>query len=1453
MISCLLTASLLVISDPASGWNARREPTGTTAPKTLAHNYIVQTALAWLEAKGIAIPHIGPEEIANIHYGLWYADHVHAGPPEAHDSPVSQITDDFWGHIFNSDSDSCSTGDYYVRTSYQLDPNWFMEVNWSTPPWASGVEAYSADNLFHYFNDTDIVLHGLAWYKEAWEGNPIAEDISISAADYGVVLFRLAKAFWPENQWSPHLIADLDFFGVEETGNIVMDNPCGNQHIRADIPSVWLGGNPFICTGSSSEVLDKCDPSTGGQPTWPIWVADESEIAYPGDPQEKKDAFHQILMATNPEKSRRASAIYLGWALHMLGDLSVRHHVYNMVGDDTADSHTHWEDRADSILEPSTLENLMDESQYFMGPTTADDGVYFMDLEQALFQYSTILNSDQRCSALKAAVGATGIGVDQVYESMVDRMHEIAELMLPYVVIPPPSRDMQIAVALNEAVKRTIVLLACFDTGDWDGDGIKDWNDNCPKNYNPRQLNCNGDDIGDACDPVPCVAFVDYGVNGQVCLGANNFVIWTGTPQTIRIETRAAAGVVVSEDGSPAQLTEHDVQVRWCDCSDYLDVDVCTFYNCIQIPDDVAYYPQWTHSGWHMASLNTTKDPSGLQYTIGDPAPAKPLTTNCRRWHPEDTEQEKKWSEWGLDSQVTGLWAQHCSPDRPLFGDNDGQSAFAHGEGHPEERWWDWRNELWWRKPYSKFFGQFLPNQAFKTMQPPGYGFLWVRPEVENWSTEANKNRDKYLRFDLYETRGKPNPILKKSWPGLFSDLPIDDVIDPVLEQPIPGLVAVLPADVSRLGAFAYDPADVAPGSALGGLALVEVDRSGANLRDLGRSVAAAAGAAPSTVGFASAAVRLPALPGGGDDAPLAAGTGGGPGLAIFGGTLASGSAVNTLWLGRKKGQDEDGTAVWEFALAPSRGEAAPAPRSEAGLVFDWERGRLLLFGGLLGGGTTAADCWSYGLAEGQWSQLPVPRDLPGLRGFETVLAGRTAYLLGGFDANGARNGEVLAVDLDGERAARVVGRLADGPGARSGLAVTAWGGPGDLRLVVQGGVDEAGVPRSDAWELDPASGEWERVVEDCAGSRCPPSSAWPLLWSSADGESLLLVPTSGDPASADVFWVSVGGGRWRSNSEVLKPPTTMDCDGDGANETGTGQACTSGSGWWAGVGRMTCGSPGGDLVCSAPPPGAAAEIARWSPTGWEWMLDVEVREDGFAFAVTDSSLLVFDLDALAAGAAFEPVAEVDLVVPGSCPWCGGPDFAFDVELAGDRVLVAAVAGLHAFDASSPAAPTETGFLPGRGPVLDVEVLGDVAYLADGAGVTAAALDAGGGLNEIGRLPLGAPVLGVEVSREEWLLWALLPARIRAFELLPDPRTPVAKGQAVVAGLLSPRMKADGRWAYVSGLTNRAFFATAEGGVEARGSHAVRSWVEGRERHGDLAVRVDLLFNRLEVWQEVAP
>jgi hypothetical protein len=49
--------------------------------------------------------------------------------------------------------------------------------------------------------------------------------------------------------------------------------------------------------------------------------------------------------------------------------------------------------------------------------------------------------------------------------------------------------------------ERTACLEACNGI-DWDGDGLLDAVDNCPGYYNPDQANCDGDSLGNACDPL---------------------------------------------------------------------------------------------------------------------------------------------------------------------------------------------------------------------------------------------------------------------------------------------------------------------------------------------------------------------------------------------------------------------------------------------------------------------------------------------------------------------------------------------------------------------------------------------------------------------------------------------------------------------------------------------------------------------------------------------------------------------------------------------------------------------------------------------------------------------------------------------------------------------------------------------------------------------------------------
>jgi len=68
--------------------------------------------------------------------------------------------------------------------------------------------------------------------------------------------------------------------------------------------------------------------------------------------------------------------------------------------------------------------------------------------------------------------------------------------------------------AIAGASGGTIEFVPDSGTVDTDGDGVEDFMDNCPDNYNPDQLDSNGNGVGDICDASCCAIRADIDGNG---------------------------------------------------------------------------------------------------------------------------------------------------------------------------------------------------------------------------------------------------------------------------------------------------------------------------------------------------------------------------------------------------------------------------------------------------------------------------------------------------------------------------------------------------------------------------------------------------------------------------------------------------------------------------------------------------------------------------------------------------------------------------------------------------------------------------------------------------------------------------------------------------------------------------------------------------------------------------
>ena len=132
-------------------------------------------------------------------------------------------------------------------------------------------------------------------------------------AKYGAILYQLARKFFPGARAEPDL-AELIKAGNDvpgwRTGYMQGTGSLSNMHL--DMPHTYLGGMPFICSGSTS-----LDPAQRGNRSGRRGFVVEP-VQSPRDP--------------HPGQSDMAALIYLGWATHMIQDASVPHHAAGWAG-----------------------------------------------------------------------------------------------------------------------------------------------------------------------------------------------------------------------------------------------------------------------------------------------------------------------------------------------------------------------------------------------------------------------------------------------------------------------------------------------------------------------------------------------------------------------------------------------------------------------------------------------------------------------------------------------------------------------------------------------------------------------------------------------------------------------------------------------------------------------------------------------------------------------------------------------------------------------------------------------------------------------------------------------------------------------------------------------------------------------------------------------------------------
>lgn len=322
---------------------------------------------------------------------------------------------------------------------------------------------YAAENLYHYANDGKVRIQ---YSNRLIDDNPIFESCDFTAYYYGSLLYDISRDFYPgfDVEDRKPSLKYLVKTSAEQSGTMVMIPPNADT-LHTKFPSTYLGGNPFICYNSDenndSGFIDSC---ATGTPTWPIWVPAPEKVAFiEGNlTQEKIDNYHDALKAIFPEKSERVALIYLGWALHFLGDLGQPDHANNASGT----LHQNFEKYADVFIKYAkyTQDDFEDVSMLThdemceMYDVTEKDDIIDQFYSIAEFSKNYYLDTNRRI--IDCMLDEDCDQYDPVYDA--ETGEEIPNVEAEFGKTWGPITDNTLNKLIKEAIKKTMVLLACY-------------------------------------------------------------------------------------------------------------------------------------------------------------------------------------------------------------------------------------------------------------------------------------------------------------------------------------------------------------------------------------------------------------------------------------------------------------------------------------------------------------------------------------------------------------------------------------------------------------------------------------------------------------------------------------------------------------------------------------------------------------------------------------------------------------------------------------------------------------------------------------------------------------------------------------------------------------------------------------------------------------------------------